>query len=426
MPTFTPTPVPDTEPPVISGVEPIKVKAGDTVSYNKGVSVTDDSGEEIVLVVDNSDVDLSKPGEYTVIYSATDSAGNMSIQEAVVTVIPKDPYQKEQEADRLAEELIKKIITPDMDEWTKIYTIWDWCRKMIACTYTEGDMTSEYTGAYEGLHDRAGDSWTYYSTMKVLLDKAGIPNEKCFRVGGDPDHYWNLVLYDGKYYHCDSSPLPEDGTYWPFLQTDDQVIAYMRSNRKHPDYYNCDFTTEPKRSEFPVYDGWTHTALEFGKSITKAYFDSKITELKEAYPDGKYWNGGDEKISDTPCSNNGGYDRCNFHMSPIRLLFRRNDMGYQCFGFAAMLSDAIFGNSTSAYVVNGFENVLPGDVIRIEYDNGKGHAAFVIEKYEDHVVVAECNADFETCKIEWGRSVTREELERDNAFYLRRTCSVTP
>ncbi len=426
-PTLTPspTPVPDTEAPVITGVKPIEVVAGETVSYKKGIEVTDNSGEDIKLEIDNTNVDLEKPGKYTVIYSAADSAGNTVSIETTVTVFTADKHAIEEEASRLADELVSKIITDDMDDWTVIETLWEWCRNNIKYTYADGDMTSEYTGAYEGLHNRVGDCWSYYATLKVLLDKVGIQNLKCSRVGGTSEHYWNLVLYNGEWYHCDCSPLAKGETFRAFLQTDDQLRTYMRYNKERPDYYKCDFSMEPARSTNPVYDGWTHTKLVFDKTITESEYIAKLEVLRETLPDGKYWNDGKNGVTDSPCTHkNGKYDKCNYHHSPVSLLFPFYKWGWQCAGFANLLSDEVFGADTAAYFVYGYDNMRPGDLLRVNYSDGSGHSAFILEKTDEYITVAECNADYKTCLISWGRKITREELEKDNAVYIRRSCEI--
>ena len=39
------------------------------------------------------------------------------------------------------------------------------------------------------------------------------------------------------------------------------------------------------------------------------------------------------------------------------------------------------------------------------------------KKTDDNVIVAECNADYETCMISWGRKIMREDLQ---GYYITR------
>ena len=88
-------------------------------------------------------------------------------------------------------------------------------------------------------------------------------------------------------------------------------------------------------------------------------------------------------ITDTPCAHSAdGTDTCNTYKGALLAEFPEFS-GIQCFGYASLLSDLLFGTDAP---------------------------------------VTEVNADFETCRIAWGRSITRGELyETDSAviFYTR-------
>ena len=77
----------DTTPPVIEGVADITVYVGESVAYRKNITLTDNAGnEEITLSVDSAAVNTAEEGAYTVIYSATDKAGNTASKTASVYV----------------------------------------------------------------------------------------------------------------------------------------------------------------------------------------------------------------------------------------------------------------------------------------------------------------------------------------------------
>ena len=65
----------DIEPPVIEGQLDKIVYVGTSVSFKTDVIVTDNVDTDIEVQVDSSSVDLDTPGEYTVVYTATDSMG---------------------------------------------------------------------------------------------------------------------------------------------------------------------------------------------------------------------------------------------------------------------------------------------------------------------------------------------------------------
>ena len=79
-----------------------------------------------------------------------------------------------------------------------------------------------------------------------------------------------------------------------------------------------------------------------------------------------------------------------------------------------MLSDRIFGKDAPAKVFYNYDDIRLGDQARI---NNNSHTVFIIEKTDDYVIVAECNADYKTCIINWGRKIYRKNL---NGFYITR------
>ena len=85
--TITCTVVEDITPPEITGVEPIEIAQGDTVSYKKNIEVTDNLDPAPTLEVDSSEVNVDKRGVYTVKYIATDDAGNVTEKTTTVKIV---------------------------------------------------------------------------------------------------------------------------------------------------------------------------------------------------------------------------------------------------------------------------------------------------------------------------------------------------
>ena len=74
-------------PPVIQGASSVlKVKVNATPDFMKGVSARDDIDPNCDVTVDTSALDLSKPGSYTITYSAIDSSGNIGTCQRTVVV----------------------------------------------------------------------------------------------------------------------------------------------------------------------------------------------------------------------------------------------------------------------------------------------------------------------------------------------------
>lgn len=190
----------------------------------------------------------------------------------------------------------------------------------------------------------------------------------------------------------------EEGTeeYWrKYADPDDEIWK--------PD------TAPEETAEFEYPEGWLD------------YFYSKIDELKTMFPDGKYWNSmgcgsmSYLNVTDVPCCNSiFGELYCNTYNGRSSEAYPYVDTSTQCWGFASMLSDFVFGENTSAVRFLNYDNIHIGDQAVI-YNNS--HTVFIIDKTDEYVVVAECNADYEACMISWGRKIPREEL---TGFYITR------
>lgn len=147
-------------------------------------------------------------------------------------------------------------------------------------------------------------------------------------------------------------------------------------------------------------------------------FNYQIVQLQKEFPKGKYWNHiensyTESSVTTTPCNHKAGVYRCNIYNS-VSTRACGFQIGGQCAGFASMLSDRIFGKDAPVRIFYNYDDIRVGDQARID---NNGHTVFIIEKTDDYVVVAECNADYKTCIINWGRKIPRSRLK---GFYLTR------
>lgn len=77
----------DTEAPIIRCHDTITVPLGENTDYLAGITVTDNYDSTPTLTVDTSQVQMDTPGNYSIIYTATDASGNVAKEEAVVCVV---------------------------------------------------------------------------------------------------------------------------------------------------------------------------------------------------------------------------------------------------------------------------------------------------------------------------------------------------
>ena len=221
--------------PTILGVHNISLYLGSAVSYRSGVVVSDDKDPSPKLDIDSSQVDLSNPGTYPLVYTARDMTGNETRREVTVTVAEKPTtYVEEEVINTKADELLKKIVTEDMTAEAKVKAIYAYVRSHY--TYSgHSDKTDWLQGAYVMMTEGQGDCFNYYAITKLLLDRCNIPNIDVRKVRNfpeDSDHYWSLVSVDGgqTYYHLDTTPRVGDGDDF-CLVTDAFLDAYSNNNK---------------------------------------------------------------------------------------------------------------------------------------------------------------------------------------------------
>jgi hypothetical protein len=225
----------DVEPPVLSGVSDLVVKAGSSISYKKNLEVIDNCDKDILIDVDNTEVDLYKTGSYTITYTATDLAGNSSSKTATVSVLSAGvDGATETLVNKLADERLAKILTPEMTEYEKAEAIFFWVHDNVR--YVDGTpKTGWVQGAYRGLAEQAGDCIVYAMTSKALLTRAGIKNMDIEKIPANTEHHWNLIDIGEGWYHFDSTRR-KDGNYF-FYVNDADILEYSDS---HKDSHNYD------------------------------------------------------------------------------------------------------------------------------------------------------------------------------------------
>lgn len=227
----------DTEPPSIQGAVDLKAFVGDSVSYRKNVSVTDNC-PECELSVDTSSVDLNTAGVYSVVYTARDLAGNATSVTVNLTVAARE-YSLDS-VNALADQVLEKIIKPGMTDLEKVRAIYDYNMGHIG--YINDSEKDDYVkAAYQGLSEGRGDCFVYASTAKVLLTRAGITNMDIEKIPAATLHYWNLVDIGEGWYHFDTTPRKDHPTI--FMWTDEQLMDY---SEKHNKSHNYDHSLYPE------------------------------------------------------------------------------------------------------------------------------------------------------------------------------------
>jgi hypothetical protein len=239
----------DTEAPVIEGVKDQTVIVGENISYKKGVKVTDNNDESVQLNINSNEVNLREIGTYKVIYTASDRAGNTASETATIKIIAK-PKVNPEELNKLADQVLSKILTPEMDSVDKAWAIFNWTIDNIQYTGSS-DKSDWMDGAMRGLKKGTGDCFNYYATSRILLARAGFDNKTITRIDGKTQHYWNLVYINNNWYHFDTTPHYESHPYISFLRTDAELQKY---DEEVKGYYKFDASKYPITPSEPLAD----------------------------------------------------------------------------------------------------------------------------------------------------------------------------
>lgn len=234
------TVIADTAAPVIYGIKTIYAQQNGTVSYRSGISAYDNADGNVSVKVDASRVDVSKIGKYTVIYTATDKAGNTATQSAAVYVTGANQAS----VNLYADEILAVITTPGMTDTQKASAIYTWCVGHLRYSTATSHLMGKFLeAAYSGFTSHIGNCYTYYAVASALLTRSGIENIEIQRDNPNAPHYWNLVKIGGNWYHLDTCPKWKNHEIKAFLLTDWQVRQY--SINEVEGYYSFDASLYP-------------------------------------------------------------------------------------------------------------------------------------------------------------------------------------
>lgn len=164
-----------------------------------------------------------------VVYSFDDSGAAVGVNYARQPVVIPPEEQKNdtwRAMDAICDSVLAAITTPEMGERQKAEAIYRWIRGNFR--YAGHSATRDWvTEAYQGLRRHHGDCYTYFAVAQALLTRAGLPSIEVIR-STDNDHFWNLTMVDGSWYHFDATPRSWGGTYC--LLTDSQMLALSRAH----------------------------------------------------------------------------------------------------------------------------------------------------------------------------------------------------
>lgn len=169
------------------------------------------------------------------------------------------------------------------------------------------------------------------------------------------------------------------------------------------------------------------TDLSVHTSTGEPNISEKLAVFRTIFVDGRYWNHTTSEldpvlcVTDTPCAHStDGAGTCNMYKGALLSEFP-DFTGIQCFGYASLLSDLLFGTDAPVTSFDEFSALRAGDIIQFPVAM---HTMLVtaVDAEAETVTVTEVNADYETCRIAWDQTYTKDKLYETDAqvtFYTR-------
>ena len=227
---------------------------GESPTYKKYVTVSDDKDEEPELAINSSRVNINQEGSYTVLYQARDKAGNKSKTLTITYVVKNKQYSEDKLMSMIADKVKEVGITDSMSKQKKVEKIFDYVHNLfrysddsnipnIDRSKWKSDWVEE---AIRTITDEAGDCYSYYSLSKAFFEYYDIENIGIMRSPNsslEGTHYWSIVNIgeggDDKWYYYDATRLAGsfgDGSNSACLITQETLNTH-KTSKGATDFY---------------------------------------------------------------------------------------------------------------------------------------------------------------------------------------------
>ena len=151
-----------------------------------------------------------------------------------------------------------------------------------------------------------------------------------------------------------------------------------------------------------------------------------LSQLRQKFPHGKYWNGGNaDSYTSSPCNHHGscsynGSCGCNSFLAlSIQCMGYAEKLGYDATGYNPRNNANGWYTYTSS---SALDNLKPGDIVR--YKNN-GHSIYVTGVNGDTVTYTDCNSDGH-CIIRWDVTISKSTLRSSFTHVRSAPSSVSP
>ncbi len=227
---------------------------GESPTYKKYVTVSDDKDEEPELAINSSKVNINQEGSYTVLYQARDKSGNKSKVFSLTYVVKSREYSEDKLMEMIAVKVKEIGITDGMSKQKKVEKIFDYVHNLfryaddsnipnIDRSKWKSDWIEE---AVRTINDETGDCYSYYSLSKAFFEYYDIENIGIMRSPNstlEGTHYWSIVNIgeggDDEWYYYDATRLAGsfgDGSNSACLITQETLNTH-KTSKGATDFY---------------------------------------------------------------------------------------------------------------------------------------------------------------------------------------------
>ena len=227
--------------------------------------------------------------------------------------------------------------------------------------------------------------------------------------------------------------------------TDKDTISFTNADKtsKKDKYLICECRLKDREYYTSGFSSSITPSKLFNKPYENMSSDDKFTVLRNIFKSGTYWNykGLDSSIvtsftnterlvfttTKASASAKGNTDCVIKYKTDLAKQNGWGEYGIQCFGFACMLQDFIYGKDTEVNKLTNlsYKDIKAGDHLRL---TGKIHSQYVLKTTDKGIYVAECNADYHTNLIMWDKFYSWDTVKSNCSvgfFVYRRTGTVT-
>lgn len=235
----------DSEPPVFTSVPELYACVGDAIAYRDELAVQDNCCGEIDLQVDSSAVNPQVPGDYAVVYTATDASGNTSSAKTILH-LSESPVSSES-LNRMVDGILGEIVHIGMTVEDQLRAVYEYIQSNIYYA-PSSDTGDKVRIACESLTNGTADCYAYNAVAIAFLERLDIDYREIQRTPGltADTHYWLMVNIGTasapRWYHYDCTRLQAAYNHSGCLLTDKQTRAY---SKVRPNFYAYDSANYP-------------------------------------------------------------------------------------------------------------------------------------------------------------------------------------